>query len=121
MFSNRLDAMHFMVERLPGVAPPIRKSNPDSYADTPFPDEITLIEMPRKFFFPSIKAISARRNPGSPLWIFPGPVQGSPPSSGKWKTSDKENVPYFRMWKSLAYSNRLRPALGRLYKGNLNP
>ncbi|KAF3573642.1 hypothetical protein F2Q69_00059549 [Brassica cretica] len=56
MFFDRLDAMQSMVERLPGVAPPIRKSNPDSYADTPFMDEITLIEMPRKFSFPSIKA-----------------------------------------------------------------
>ncbi|KAF3515682.1 hypothetical protein DY000_02059757 [Brassica cretica] len=44
------------VDRLPGVAPPIRKSNPDSYADTPLMDEITLIEMPMKFSFPSIKA-----------------------------------------------------------------
>ncbi|KAF3497978.1 hypothetical protein DY000_02053079 [Brassica cretica] len=56
MFSKRLDAMQSMVERLPGVAPPIRKSNPDSYADTPFTDEITLIEMSRKFSFPNIKA-----------------------------------------------------------------
>ncbi|KAF3578040.1 hypothetical protein DY000_02030952 [Brassica cretica] len=46
MFSKRLDAMQSMVERLPGVAPPIRKSNPDSYAYTLFTDEITLIEMP---------------------------------------------------------------------------
>ena len=52
MFSDRLDAMQSMVEKLPGLAPPIRKSNPDSYADTPFTDEITLIEMPRKFSFP---------------------------------------------------------------------
>ncbi|KAF2579193.1 hypothetical protein F2Q68_00005032 [Brassica cretica] len=65
--------------------------------------------------------IPTRRNPGSSLWSFPGPVPGSPPSSGKWKTSDKENLPYFRIWKSLTYSTRLRPALGRLYKGNLNP
>ena len=55
MVSDRLDAMQSMVERLPGVAPPIRKRNPDSYADTPFMEEITLIEMPRKFSFPSIK------------------------------------------------------------------
>ena len=48
MFSKRLDAMQSMVEMLPGVAPPIRKRNPDSYADTPFTDAITLIEMPRK-------------------------------------------------------------------------
>ena len=57
MFSKRLDAMQSIVERLPGIAPPIRKSDPDSYADTPFTDEITLIEMPRKFSFPSIKKI----------------------------------------------------------------
>ncbi|KAF3590553.1 hypothetical protein DY000_02020408 [Brassica cretica] len=56
MFSERLDAMQSMVERLSGVAPPIWKSNPYSYADTPFTDEITMIEMPRKFSFPSIKA-----------------------------------------------------------------
>ncbi|KAF2614979.1 hypothetical protein F2Q70_00011466 [Brassica cretica] len=56
MFTKRLDAMQSMVERLPRVAPPIRKSSPDSYADTPFMDEVTLIEMPRKFSFPSIKA-----------------------------------------------------------------
>uniref|UniRef100_A0A0D3CFA4 Uncharacterized protein n=1 Tax=Brassica oleracea var. oleracea TaxID=109376 RepID=A0A0D3CFA4_BRAOL len=63
MFSKMLDAMQSMVERLPRVAPPIRKSNPDSYADTPFTDEITLIEMPRKFSFPSIKAYDGTRDP----------------------------------------------------------
>ncbi|KAF3529141.1 hypothetical protein DY000_02042184 [Brassica cretica] len=63
MFSDRLDAMQSMVERLPGVAPPIRKSNPDSYADIPFTDENTLIEMPRKFSFPSIKAYHGTADP----------------------------------------------------------
>ena len=60
---------------------------------------------------PPVPRIPARRNPGSLLWSFPGPVPGSPLSSRKWKTSDKGNLPYFRIWKSL----------GRLYKGNLNP
>ncbi|KAL0846796.1 hypothetical protein Bca101_020042 [Brassica carinata] len=55
MFSKKFDAIQSMVERLPGVAPPIRKSGPDSYADTSFADEIVLIEMPRKFSFPNIK------------------------------------------------------------------
>ena len=63
MFFERLDAIQSMVERLPGVAPPIRKSNPDSYADTPFTDEITLIEMPKKFSFPSIKAYDGTTDP----------------------------------------------------------
>ncbi|KAF3551461.1 hypothetical protein DY000_02007607 [Brassica cretica] len=35
VFSQKLDAMQSLVERLPGVAPPIRKSNPGSYADSP--------------------------------------------------------------------------------------
>ncbi|KAF3521410.1 hypothetical protein F2Q69_00047184 [Brassica cretica] len=76
--------------------------------------------------------IPAGRNPGSQdsRWNEPrfpstkysgsGP-QDRPFPPGKWKTSDRENLPYFRIWKSLTYSNRLRPALGRLYKGNLNP
>ncbi|KAF2531224.1 hypothetical protein F2Q70_00030006 [Brassica cretica] len=55
MFSKRFDAMQSMVERLPGVAPPIRRSNPDSYTDTPFAEEIASVEMPRKFSFPNIK------------------------------------------------------------------
>ena len=63
LFSKRLDAMQFMVERLPGVAPPIRKSNPDSYAGTPFTDELTLIELPRKFSFPGIKVYDSTTDP----------------------------------------------------------
>ncbi|KAF3595127.1 hypothetical protein DY000_02021697 [Brassica cretica] len=63
MFSERLDAMQSMVERLPGVASPIRKTNPDSNADTPFTDKITSIEMPMKFSFPSIKAYDGTTDP----------------------------------------------------------
>ncbi|KAF2577198.1 hypothetical protein F2Q70_00011505 [Brassica cretica] len=53
MFSKRFDAMQSMVESLPGVAPPIRRSNPDSYADTPFVEGIASVEIPRKFSFPA--------------------------------------------------------------------
>ncbi|KAF3595691.1 hypothetical protein DY000_02020411 [Brassica cretica] len=63
MFSKRLDAMQSMVEGLSGVPPPIKKSNPDSYVYTPFTDEITLIEMPRKFSFPSIKPYDGTIDP----------------------------------------------------------
>ncbi|KAF2549380.1 hypothetical protein F2Q70_00022317 [Brassica cretica] len=59
--------MQSMVERLPGRAPPIRKSNPDSYADAHFTDEITLIEMPMKFSFPSIKAYDGTSDPDDHL------------------------------------------------------
>ncbi|WZZ78178.1 hypothetical protein YC2023_098750 [Brassica napus] len=63
MFSKRFDAMQSMVERLPGVAPPIRRSNPDSYVDTPFVEGIASVEMPRKFFFPSIKMYDGTGDP----------------------------------------------------------
>ena len=64
MFSRRFDAMQSMVERLPGVAPAIRRSNPDSYADTPFAEEIASVEMPRKFSFPNIKMYDDTGDPG---------------------------------------------------------
>ena len=51
-----------MVERLLGVAPPIRKSNPGSFTDTPFTENIALIEMPRKFF-PNIKMYDGTGDP----------------------------------------------------------
>ncbi|KAF3498638.1 hypothetical protein DY000_02053501 [Brassica cretica] len=63
MFSKRFDAMQSMVERLPGVAPPIRRSNPDSYADTPFVEGIATVEMSRKFSFPSIKMYDGTGDP----------------------------------------------------------
>lgn len=44
-----------MVERLPWVALPIRRSDPNSYANTPFMNEIALIEMSRKFSFPNMR------------------------------------------------------------------
>ncbi|KAF2590117.1 hypothetical protein F2Q70_00038572 [Brassica cretica] len=65
--------------------------------------------------------VPARRHPGSPLRSTPGQVLGTAPFLRERKTSDKENLPYFRIWKSLTYSNRLSPALRRLYKENLNP
>ncbi|WZY72290.1 hypothetical protein YC2023_004530 [Brassica napus] len=63
MFSKRFDAMQSMVESLPGVAPPIRRSNPDSYTDTPFTEEIASVEMPRKLSFPSIKMYDGTGDP----------------------------------------------------------
>ncbi|XP_056848904.1 uncharacterized protein LOC130499036 [Raphanus sativus] len=52
-----------MVERLPGVAPLIRRSNQGLYSDTPFVEEIASVEMPRKFSFPSIKMYEGTGNP----------------------------------------------------------
>ncbi|XP_018463664.1 uncharacterized protein LOC108834839 [Raphanus sativus] len=63
MVSKRFDTIQSIVERLPEVAPPIRRSNPGSYSDTPFVEEIASVEMPRKFSFPNIKMYEGTRDP----------------------------------------------------------
>lgn len=51
-FSKCIEAL---LGQLPEVAPPIVKSTPNSNADTLFIEEITLVEMPKKFILPSMK------------------------------------------------------------------
>ncbi|CAA7024291.1 unnamed protein product [Microthlaspi erraticum] len=63
MFSKRLEAMELLLARLPGVAPPITKSAPNCYADTPFTDAIALVEMPKKFIVPSMKMYDGTTDP----------------------------------------------------------
>ncbi|KAF3593931.1 hypothetical protein DY000_02022395 [Brassica cretica] len=73
-------------------------------------------------FFQTPCRTSASGSPleGTPLEGTPVPCYGvfrvrsqdRPPSSGKWKNSDKQNLPYFRIWKSLTYSNCNTPLLG---------
>ena len=38
-----------MIRRIPGVPVPIKKSSANSFADSPFVDAISMVEMPRKF------------------------------------------------------------------------
>lgn len=52
MFSERFNTIQSMVERLPGVATPIKRSDPRSYSVTPFVEEIASIEMPKNSPFP---------------------------------------------------------------------
>ena len=80
MSSKKFYAIQYMVERLPGVAPPIRRSDPNSYADTPFVDEIALIEMPRKLSFPNIRKYDGTSDPGNHVsqykqWMFTVAIQ----------------------------------------------
>ncbi|KFK26270.1 hypothetical protein AALP_AA8G225200 [Arabis alpina] len=63
MVLKRLNEMEAMVKRLPGVAPPIRKSAPNCYADSPFIDEIVLVEMPKKFTIPSMIMYDGTKDP----------------------------------------------------------
>ena len=61
-------AKHFaemgaLIQKIPGVPGPIKKSLPHSYADSPFVDSIALIEMPRKFSFPNMKMYDGTTDP----------------------------------------------------------
>ena len=38
-----------LIQRIPGVPAPIKKSAPSCYVDSPFVDEIALVEMPKSF------------------------------------------------------------------------
>ncbi|KAF3556067.1 hypothetical protein F2Q69_00013136 [Brassica cretica] len=63
IFFEKFEAIHSMVERLPGAAPPIRRNNPNSYPDTPSAEEIASIEWPHKFFFPTMAMYDVTNNP----------------------------------------------------------
>ena len=63
VFAKKFDAIQSMVEKISGVAPPIRRSDPDSYADTPFTDEMALIEIPWKFAFPNMRMYDGTDDP----------------------------------------------------------
>lgn len=60
---KRLAEMDAMLKRLPGVAPPITKSAPNCYADTPFTDEIALVEMPKRFTIPTMMMYDGTTDP----------------------------------------------------------
>ena len=63
IFFEKFEAIHSMVERLPGEAPPIRRTDPNSYADTPSMEEIASIERPHKFSFPTMAMYDGTNNP----------------------------------------------------------
>lgn len=51
----RLNEMEDLIRRILRMLAPIKKSYVNSYADSPFTDNIALAEMPWKFSFPNIK------------------------------------------------------------------
>uniref|UniRef100_A0A803NIF8 Uncharacterized protein n=1 Tax=Cannabis sativa TaxID=3483 RepID=A0A803NIF8_CANSA len=55
MVARKLEGMEAMINRIPGVPAPIKKSLASSFVDSPFVDALTLVEMPKKFVFPSMK------------------------------------------------------------------
>ena len=54
-FSRRFVEMEALIQRIPGVSALIKRSNVNSFADSPFVDAIALVEIPKKFSFLNIK------------------------------------------------------------------
>ncbi|CAN8288854.1 unnamed protein product [Cochlearia groenlandica] len=73
IIEKRLSAFESMIERMPGVAPPIRRSDRYSYANSPFTDEIALVEMPKKFTFPSMKMYDGSTDSDNLVTIYRQP------------------------------------------------
>ena len=61
--AKRLEEIEAMIQRIPGVPTPLRKSQPYSYADSSFIDALALVEMPRKFTFPNMKPYNGTTDP----------------------------------------------------------
>ncbi|KAK1584002.1 hypothetical protein Q3G72_029020 [Acer saccharum] len=55
--------MEALIQRIPGVPAPIKKSTANSFADSPFVDAIALMEMPKKFNFPNMKQYEGTTDP----------------------------------------------------------
>ena len=60
---RRLNEMEKLIRRIHGIPTPIKKSFVDSYADSPFTDNIALVEMPYKFSFPNMKLYNRTSDP----------------------------------------------------------
>ena len=52
---RRLNEMEDLIRQILGMPAPIKKSYVNSYVDSPFTENIALVEMPRKFNFPNMK------------------------------------------------------------------
>ena len=61
--AKRFAEMEAMIQKIPGVPTPIKKSFPHIYADSPFVDSIALIKMSWKFSFPSMKMYYGTTDP----------------------------------------------------------
>ncbi|XP_062088680.1 uncharacterized protein LOC133795242 [Humulus lupulus] len=55
--------MEALIQRIPGMPAPIKKSAASCYADSPFVDDIALVEMPKKFNFPNMKMFDGTSDP----------------------------------------------------------
>ena len=52
-----------MIQRIPGVPKPLEKATPTSYADSPFTDDIALVDIPKRFAVPSMESYDGSTDP----------------------------------------------------------
>ncbi|XP_074297862.1 uncharacterized protein LOC141628654 [Silene latifolia] len=52
-----------MLSRVPGMPPPLEKAVPDSYADSPFVDAISIVAMPKGFANPNMTLFDGTTDP----------------------------------------------------------
>lgn len=63
VMANKMAKMEAMIQRIPGVPTPLKKSQPHWYINYPFIDSIALVEMPKKFSFPIMKLYDGTTDP----------------------------------------------------------
>ena len=63
VMAKKVAEMEAMIQCIPGVSVPFRKSLPHNYVDSLFIDSIALVEMPKKFYFPNMKMYNDTINP----------------------------------------------------------
>lgn len=64
-----------LVTRIPGVPLPLSRIDRASYADSPFEDQISMVDMPKKFVFPSMQLFDGTADPNDHIahykkWMF---------------------------------------------------
>ncbi|XP_074297111.1 uncharacterized protein LOC141627789 [Silene latifolia] len=62
---QEIQKLHKKFEKIPGVSPTIEEANLESYADSPFMDEIAKIDQPKNFVGPSMRIYDGTTDPQS--------------------------------------------------------
>lgn len=60
---KKLQNVREMVQHIPGVPKPLEKAAPTSYTDSPFSDDIALVEIPKRFTVPNMKPYNGSSDP----------------------------------------------------------
>ena len=63
MVDQRFAQLEEMIRRIPGVPAPVKKSSANSFADSPFVDAISMVEIPRKFNLPAMRMYDGTTDP----------------------------------------------------------